>query len=160
MADGKIQVIMDKDDLQPLADSIKILGDISSSEELSLAQMESIVNEKATKLKTCSIKLIINEAGVGAGWYSLVNGEPEYCSICLPFALTEDIYQQLQGNLAFNSVMVGSTLWVGSGVYVNTNHPVTLSGACRFAPGHENGIPANRFGSHIIIEGDCTITYG
>jgi hypothetical protein len=31
MADGKIQVIMDKDDLQPLADSIKALGDIESN---------------------------------------------------------------------------------------------------------------------------------
>lgn len=45
MADGKIQVIMDKDDLQPLADAIKQLKGITASSKLSLKELEEKVLE-------------------------------------------------------------------------------------------------------------------
>lgn len=57
MADGKIQVIMDKDDLQPLADSIKALGKISTSEKLTLAELEEIVDSKNSFVETCTVNI-------------------------------------------------------------------------------------------------------
>lgn len=57
MADGKIQVIMDKDDLQPLADSIKALGKISTSEKLTLTELEEIVGSKNSFVETCTVNI-------------------------------------------------------------------------------------------------------
>ena len=57
MADGKIQVIMDKDDLQPLADSIKLLANASTSTQMSLAELKSAVDSKIGGLATCSLNI-------------------------------------------------------------------------------------------------------
>jgi hypothetical protein len=57
MADGKIQVIMDKDDLQPLADSIKALANVSTSTQMSLTELKSAVDNKIGGFTTCSLAI-------------------------------------------------------------------------------------------------------
>jgi hypothetical protein len=55
-------------------------------------ELESIVNEKVnSKLKTCTVTLVNNEAGVGCGYWILKDGEPLYRSLALPIALTPSL---------------------------------------------------------------------
>lgn len=57
MADGKIQVIMDKDDLQPLANSIKLLANVGTSTQMSLTELKSAVDSKIGGFDTCSLAI-------------------------------------------------------------------------------------------------------
>ena len=63
-----IQVIMNKDELQPLADSIKILSESDSTSKLTLAQMEAALEAANAEIaeQTSLINQIMEKLGLSS----------------------------------------------------------------------------------------------
>lgn len=153
-----VQIFMEKDRLQPLADNIKVL---KGSDSITLQQMEDTIEETNTDIvsqtdliaqlasalqgksvsgggdgstpayETCTVRLENDDMSTSYCFYALENGTPVLRSLCFPMTLNEELSEMLSAGYGLDKVIVGSTLLCMPGLtYTDTKRTGSLEGEC------------------------------